>query len=204
MTPCAMPSPHSRQVDRPVLANSSLGRDIAIRDVASGPRLVVCPHDRVTSKVSRSKSSAPATWPVAVRRITPVREQVSCWGGVLGREPSNSRGYDIWESPAIIVSIIRRAIPQLAWGIHRRPLVYRRPCLCRFSPARPSRRARSRTSTVGERADELRNPMRYPRFFGFPAASERSFRGLLTPLVRRATMPTWCATIPHFATVPSR
>ena len=203
MTPCAMPSPHSRQVDRPVLANSSLGRDIAIRDVASGPRLLVCPHDRVTSKVSRRKVRHPRRGS-AQACCGGSRRFVNCWGGDWVREPSNSRGNDIWESPAIIVSIIRRAIPQLAWGIHRRPLVYRRPCLCRFSPARPSRRARSRTSTVGERADELGNPKRYPRFFGFPAASERSFRGLLTPLVRRATMPTWCATIPHFATVPSR
>ena len=89
MTPCAMPSPHSRQVDRPVLANSSLGRDIAIRDVASGPRLLVCPHDRVTSKVSRRKVRHPRRGS-AQACCGGSRRFVNCWEGDWVREPSNS------------------------------------------------------------------------------------------------------------------
>ena len=107
MTPCAMPSPHSRQVDRPVLANSSLGRDIAIRDVASGPRLLVCPHDRVTSKVSRRKVRHPRRGS-AQACCGGSRRFVNCWEGDWVREPSNSA--DNLGSPAI-VGIIRRAIP---------------------------------------------------------------------------------------------
>ena len=61
-TPWSMPSPHSRHFDRPVLAYSSLGSDISIRNLHLALCFVVCAAIDNVIKVGAQKKGTRATW----------------------------------------------------------------------------------------------------------------------------------------------